>query len=56
MEHTPEDLEHFSTLQQAEESQGYTLRPRSHIILALVTVLVVLLECLGTCYWLAFYR
>ena len=56
MEHTPEDLEHFSTLQQEEESQGYTPRPRSHIILAWVLVLVVLFAFLGTCYWLALYR
>lgn len=59
MEHTPEDLEHFSVQQQehAQEKQpSYTPRPRSQRILAWVLIAVVLFAFLGTCHWLVNYR
>lgn len=59
MEHTPENLEHFSAQQQELEEQkqlAYTPRPLGHRILAWVLIAVVLFAFLGTCHWLVNYR
>lgn len=59
MDHTSEDLEHFSAQQQdaaREEKPSYTPRPLSHRVLAWFLVVVVLFAFLGTCHWLVNYR
>lgn len=56
MEHTPENLEHYSASQtETKENAVYTERPVGHRILSWVLILIVLLGFLGTCYWLAMY-
>ena len=56
MEHTSENLEHFSAAQAGtEEKTPYTKRPVSHRILSWILIFVVLFGFLGTCYWLAMY-
>ena len=56
MEHTPENLEHFSASQaNKEEKEPYVERPISHRILSWFLIAVVLFGFLGTCYWLAMY-
>lgn len=56
MEHTPENLEHFSSNQGDEEIKKYTKRPIGHVIMAWILTGIVLFGFLGTCYWLAFGR
>lgn len=56
MEHTPENLEHYSAAQsEQKEESTYTKRPLMHRIVSWLLVAVVLFGFLGTCYWLAFY-
>lgn len=56
MDHTTENLDHFSASQTQEaEKQEYTERPLFHRIMSWVLIGIVLLAFLGTCYWLAFY-
>ena len=55
MDHSTENLEHFSAAQQPEEKKEYHARPLSHRIISWAVIVVVLLAFLGTCYWLAFY-
>jgi len=56
MEHTPENLEHYSARQATtEEKQTYTRRPISHRVLSWLLIAIVLFGFLGTCYWLAMY-
>ncbi len=53
MEHTPENLEHYSAGQQPDgEQKPYTPRPKGQLILAWVLIAVVLFGFLGTCYWM----
>ena len=56
MEHTPEELEHFSTNHEETETKKYTKRPVGHVIMAWLLIGIVLFGFLGTCYWLAFGR
>ena len=57
MEHSPENLEHFSSeQQQGEEKKAYFARPKWQLVLAWVAIAIVLFAFLGTCYWLAFYE
>lgn len=55
MEHSTDNLEHFSANQQPEEQREYHERPISHRIISWVLIAIVLFAFLGTCYWLAFY-
>lgn len=56
MEHTPENLEHFSMSQsEKQEQKPYTERPVMHRVMAWALIAVVLFAFLGTCYWLAAY-
>lgn len=55
MEHSKENLEHFSSEQALQEPQDFHARPLSQRILSWVLIVIVLLGFLGTCYWLAFY-
>ena len=55
MEHSTENLEHFSADQQPQECKEYHERPRSHRIISWALIAIVLFAFLGTCYWLAFY-
>jgi len=55
MDHSKEELEHFSANQQPKEKQEYHERPIGHRILSWLLIAVVLFAFLGTCYWLAFY-
>lgn len=56
MEHTPENLEHFSQEQEApQEKKEYTPRPKGHLILAWTLIAVVLFAFAGMCYWMAHY-
>ena len=56
MEHSPENLEHFSGQQQVtEEKKSYTPRPKGHLILAWLLIVVVLFAFLGMCYWMIAY-
>ena len=56
MEHSPENLEHFSGQQQVpEEKKPYTPRPKGHLILAWLLIVVVLFAFLGMCYWMIAY-
>ena len=55
MEHTTENLEHFSGRQQPEEKESYHERPIGHRILSWILIAVVLFAFVGTCYWLAYY-
>lgn len=56
MEHTPENLEHFSAEQAPKEKQPYVKRPKSHIIMAWVAIVIVLFAFLGTCYWMVNFQ
>ena len=59
MDHTPENLEHFSAQQQELEEQqkpSYTPRPLHHRVLAWVLIAVVLFAVLGTCHWMVNFR
>ena len=59
MDHTPEELEHFSAQQneaEAEKQPSYTPRPLYHLVLAWVLIVVVVFAILGTCYWMVAYR
>lgn len=59
MDHTPENLEHFSAQQQELEEQqqaSYTPRPLHHRVLAWVLIAVVLFAILGTCHWMVNFR
>ena len=54
-EHSTERLDYTSgQKQQQEEKPRYTPRPKSHILMAWVLVVVVVFAFLGTCYWLMF--
>lgn len=56
MEHTPENLEHYSAEQQMkEEKQPYTPRPISHSVVAWILIAVVLFAFFGMCYWMVSY-
>lgn len=55
MEHSTENLEHFSSEQTPQEPQEHQGRPLSHRILSWMLIIIVLFGFLGTCYWLAFY-
>lgn len=59
MDHTPEELEHFSAQQnkaEEEKQPSYTPRPLHHLVLAWVLIAVVVFAILGTCYWMVAYR
>ncbi len=59
MDHTPEELEHFSAQQDASEEEtqpSYTPRPLHHRVLAWVLIAVVVFAILGTCHWMVVYR
>ena len=57
MDHTTENLDHYSASQnENKEQEGYTPRPLMHRIVSWLLIVVVLFAFLGTCYWLAFYR
>ena len=51
MEHTPENLENYSS-DQLQEQNKYKPRPLGHVILAWVLIAIVLFAFLGTCYWM----
>jgi len=56
MEHTPENLEHYSASQNvAKEESHYTERPFFHRVISWLLIAVVLFAFVGTCYWLASY-
>ena len=56
MEHTPENLEHYSAAKtEQKEEIKYTERPLMHRLVSWLLIAVVLFAFLGTCYWLAFY-
>ena len=56
MEHTPENLDHFSEEnQKIDMKQEYKPRPIGHLILAWALIAVVLFAFLGTCYWMINY-
>ena len=56
MEHTPENLEHYSASQsEKKEETPYTERPVMHRVVSWILIFVVLFAFLGTCYWLTAY-
>lgn len=56
MNHTTENLEHFSSSQEeAQEPVPYVERPVFHRILSWILIAAVLVGFLGTCYWLVMY-
>lgn len=56
MEHSSENLEHFSAEQQnIEEKKPYTPRPKYQLVIAWVLIAIVLFAFLGTCYWMVKY-
>ena len=55
MDHTPEELEYFSSNQKPEEKQELHERPVKQRLISWVLIILVLFGFIGTCYWLAFY-
>ena len=56
MEHTSENLEHYSASQcENNDETSYTERPIMHRVVSWLLIFVVLFAFLGTCYWLAAY-
>ncbi len=56
MEHSTENLEHFSASQtEKEEPTPYSKRPVMHRVVSWLLIAVVLFGFLGTCYWLAMF-
>ena len=55
MEHSPENMEHFSSDQLPDEKKTYTPRPKSQLILAWVLIAIVLFAFFGMCYWMVAY-
>lgn len=56
MEHSTENLEHYSASQTEKEEQvPYTKRPVMHRVVSWLLIAVVLFAFLGTCYWLAMF-
>lgn len=54
MDHSPEELEYFSSKQnkKPEEKKEYHERPRSQRIMSWILIAIVLFAFFGTCYWL----
>lgn len=56
MEHTSDNLEHFSEEQKiADVENKYTPRPKLHLFVAWVLIAIVLFAFLGMCYWMVAY-
>ncbi len=57
MDHSPEELEYFSSKQNNEPAQKeeYHERPVSQRILSWILIGIVLFAFFGTCYWLINY-
>ena len=56
MEHSTENLEHYSASQgEKEEKATYTKRPVMHRVVSWLLIAIVLFGFLGTCYWLAMF-
>ena len=56
MEHSTENLEHYSAAQGGKEEKApYTERPVMHRIVSWLLIVIVLFGFLGTCYWLVMF-
>ena len=53
-EQSKERLEHLSG--ERREKEPYTPRPKHHVILAWILMIIVIFAFLGMCYWMAFGR
>lgn len=52
MDQTPESLEYYSSEEAQQEKKPYTPRPKGHLIMAWIAIVIVLFAFLGTCYWM----
>ena len=56
MDHSSENLQHYSAEQQkSENKEPYTPRPKGHLITAWILIAIVLFAFLGMCYWMVTY-
>ena len=56
MDHTPENLEHFSDGQNKRETkEKFVPRPKRQLIGAWILIAIVIFAFLGMCYWMVAY-
>lgn len=56
MDHTTENLEHYSADQNKPETHGkYVPRPKRQLVGAWILIAIVVFAFLGMCYWMVAY-